>query len=140
MFEGLIISGLAGLISGFLGSSTSPQEEEVRKIMDKLYNEVDWIKQLPFSKEELLQGILPQVQKTFRGAADVAAGKIGATIPEVSGAPQGQSFMEYYTQALASASKEQLPSFLRYVNKLDKVLEKSKSDVERKGNFRLISE
>ncbi len=48
--------------------------------------------------------------------------------------------IEYYTQALASASKEQLPSFLRYVNKLDKVLEKSKSDVEKKGNFRLISE
>lgn len=101
MDTGLLVSGLAGLISGFLGSGKSPQEDEVRKIMDKLYEEVDWIKQLPFSKEELMKGILPQVQKTFRGAADVAAGKIGATIPEVSGAPQGQSFMEYYTQALA---------------------------------------
>lgn len=124
ILEGLIVSGIAGLISGFLGGGQSPQEEEVRKILDQLYEQVDWIKQLPFSKEELMNGVLPQVQKTFRGGANVAAGQIGSTIPEVSGAPAGQSFMEYYTQALAPtiaqgenlAGKAQMDITQMYIN------------------------
>lgn len=124
METGLIISAIAGLISGFLGGGESPQEEEVRKILDQLYEQVDWVKQLPFSKEELMNGILPQVQKTFRGGANVAAGQIGSTIPEVSGAPAGQSFMEYYTQALAPqiaqgenlAGKAQMDITQMYIN------------------------
>jgi hypothetical protein len=60
-----------------------------------------WLKDTPFSKDELFGTIMKSIQQTYRGAADVVAGKVGSTIPEISNAPQGQAFMDYYIQNLA---------------------------------------
>jgi len=92
----------SGILSGILGLGESPSEEAFGKLFDELYDSMDWLKETPFSKEELFQSILPAVQQTFRGGASVAAGAIGSTIPEsAGGTPQGQAFMDYYVQALA---------------------------------------
>lgn len=96
-----ITIGLGALLSGIFGSKTSPREDEVRRIIDKLYEEMDWLKTAPFTKDELLNSILPEVQKTYRGAADVAAGRAASTVPETTGAPSGQAFMEHYLQTMA---------------------------------------
>lgn len=98
---GLVSAG-SGLLSGFLGMGESPSEEAFRKMFDQLYENMDWLKETSFSKDELFNSILPAVQNTFRRSADVAAAKIGATVPETAGGtPEGQSFMDYYTTALA---------------------------------------
>jgi len=102
LLSGLITLG-SGLLSGILGSGTSPSEEGFQKLFNELYNNMDFLKQTPFSKEELFQSILPAVQSTFRRSADVAAAKAGATIPESVGGsvPEGQGFMDFYINALA---------------------------------------
>ena len=108
---GGIIGLGVGLLTGILGLGESPSEEAFRKMFDELYENMDWLKETAFSKEELFNTILPVVQNTFRRGADVAAAKIGATIPEsVSGVPQGQGFMDYFVTALAPqiAQGEQL--------------------------------
>jgi hypothetical protein len=98
---GLISLG-SGIISGLIGTADSPQEEEVRKILDNLYSNMSWLKETPFSKEELFNTVMKSIQQTYRGAADVVAGKVGSTLPETgAGVPQGQAFMDYYIQNLA---------------------------------------
>lgn len=88
------------LLSGALGGQSSPQEEASQKIFNKLEDAEDYLKSTPFSKEEIMQQLLPTVQKLYRGAADVAAGRIGAATSE-TGSAGGQAFKEFYTQALA---------------------------------------
>lgn len=98
---GIITLGSA-LLSGVLGLGESPSEEAFQELYDELYSSMPWLKETAFSKEELFDQILPAVQNTFRRGADVAAAKIGSTIPETSGgAPEGQAFMDYYINALA---------------------------------------
>jgi len=107
---GLITLGSA-ILSGLLGMQDSPSEEAFKKMFDELYANMDFLKETPFTKEELFNTILPVVQNTFRRGADVAAAKIGSTIPEsVSGVPQGQAFMDFFVTALAPqiAQGEQL--------------------------------
>jgi len=112
---GLAIGGLpgglvglgVGLLTGVLGLGESPSEEAFRKMFDELYANMDWLKETAFTKDELFNTILPVVQNTFRRGADIAAAKIGATIPEsISGTPQGQGFMDYFVTALAPTIAE----------------------------------
>jgi hypothetical protein len=91
---GAIIGGLASWIG------TSDQEDAIKDMQKKLKENEEYFKSTPFSKDEIMNIMLPEAQKIYRGAADVVAGKAGAAVGE-SGLSGGQGFAEYYTQALA---------------------------------------
>lgn len=93
----LIGGGVTGLASLF--GNDDARNEGIQAIMDNLMGDAS-LSETAFSKSELLQKILPIIQQTYRGGANVAAGQIGAALGE-SGMNQGQNFAEYYTQALA---------------------------------------
>lgn len=90
----------SGLLSGLFGGGESPQEKAIKGILDKLDKNEDYFKETPFSKDELFNVIMPAIQKTQRGAADVAAGRLGAAVGETDTAGGAASF-DYYLQALA---------------------------------------
>ena len=99
---------VGGLVGGGLSLFDSPQELAMEDLLKKLESEEEYIKSTPFTKDEIMNQLLPQAQKIYRGAADILAGKAGSAVGE-SGVPKGQAFSEYYTQALAPiiASGEQ---------------------------------
>ena len=96
-FAGAILGGVLG---GFAASGDSPQEEAFQDIMADLDSLEDIFQTLPFTKEEVMQELLPQTQSLYRGAADVVAGKIGAQTGE-AGIAQGQGAKDFYLQSLA---------------------------------------
>ena len=129
---GLITLG-GGLLSGLAGLGQSPQQADFQKLFDTTYNNMNWLKQLPFSKEELFNQMLPVIQKSYTGAADVAAGRIGAATGEGSRAPLGQTFMDYYVQNLAPVIAQwQDESANAYQNFIKMY---SQMDQNSKGNF-----
>lgn len=91
----------SGLLSGLFGSGESDQEKALKNVLDKLDQNQGFFKSTPFTKEELFNTILPAIQQTQRGAADVAAGRLGSAIGEASGVAGGQGAMDYYIQNLA---------------------------------------
>jgi hypothetical protein len=97
---GLVTLG-SGLLSGWLGSGESDQEKAIRGILDKLESNEDFFKSTPFTKDELFNTIMPAIQQTQRGAADVAAGRLGAAVGETGNIAGGQGTMDYYLQSLA---------------------------------------
>lgn len=101
---------VAGTLLGGLGSlGKSPQEMKAEEISQLLAENRDWLKSLPFSREEIMNQLLPTVQRLYRGAADVVAGRAGAGVGE-AGLAGGQGISEYYLQTLAPiiAGGEQL--------------------------------
>jgi hypothetical protein len=97
---GLISLG-SGLLSGIFGSGESEQEKAVKDILDKLEANEDFFKQTPFTKDELFQTIMPAIQQSQKGAADVAAGRLGAAVGETGNVAGGQGAFDYYLQSLA---------------------------------------
>lgn len=95
---GALIGGVLGAGASMLGQS--PQQESLEALMKKLDDAEEYLKSTPFTKDEVMNQLLPQAQKIYRGAADVLAGKAGAAVGE-SGVAKGQAFGEYYSQALA---------------------------------------
>lgn len=95
---GTMIAG--GLLGAAGGIGTSPQQKQAEKLIGTLEESEAYLKSTPFSKEEIMNDLLPEVQKMYRAASDVAAGKIGASIGESDLAP-GQGFADYYAQTLA---------------------------------------
>lgn len=103
-FDPLTIAAVtvgSGLLSGLFGSDESDQEKAIKSILDKLDANENFFKSTPFSKEELFQTIMPAIQKTQIGAADVAAGRLGAAVGETANVASGQGKMDYYLQTLA---------------------------------------
>ena len=94
-----LIMGGTGLLGALGGSQKGTQAQMSEDYINKIYGLIPQIKNAGYSMTQL-QSMIPQIQKYFTGASDVAAGKIGAAIGE-SGTPQGQPFAEYYTQSLA---------------------------------------
>lgn len=103
---GALVGGIFGAGASMLG--TSPQESAMEDVIKSIKDAEEYLKSTPFTKDEVMNQLLPQAQKIYRGAADVMAGKAGAAVGE-AGVPKGQAFAEYYTQALAPivASGEQ---------------------------------
>lgn len=102
-FDPLTIGAItlgSGLLSGIFGGGKSPQEEAVKKILDELDANGGYFKDTPFSKDELFNTIMPAIQKTQRGAADVAAGRLGSAVGEADVAGGAAQF-DYYLQSLA---------------------------------------
>ena len=93
------VGGLLSVIGGLFASGDSPSEEAYQQIFDMLKDYMPELKQQAYSKSEI-QTIVNNLRQTYRGAADVAAGKIGSAIGE-SGVAKGGGFADYYTQALA---------------------------------------
>ena len=100
MTIGLIVQGVGGLLGGILATDESPQEKAFGRIQQTLEESEDYFKSTPFSKDEIMGELLPQVQQIFRGSADVLAGKVGARTGE-AGIAGGQSAMDYYIQSVA---------------------------------------
>lgn len=94
----LAIAG--GLISGLAALGDSPKEKAMKESLGKLESNFDWLKEVPFSKEEIMGELLPMVQQLYKGSADIAAGRIGSAIGE-SGVAGGQGMADYYMQNLA---------------------------------------
>jgi len=92
---------IAGTLLGGLGASgQSPQEKNAENINNTLQDNEDYFKSLPFSKEEIMNSLLPQVQKIYRSSADVVAGRLGQNVGE-SGVAGGQGLSSYYLSTLA---------------------------------------
>jgi len=104
LFGGISTGGWGAIAGGVLGGlaslGKSDQTKKYEQIFNKLEDSEEYLKSTPFSKDEIMNVLLPQAQKTYRGAADILAGKAGAQAGE-SGMSGGQAFSEYYTQALA---------------------------------------
>lgn len=100
--EPVLISAIAGGVLGIGGNlfGSNPREEQTESALANLKSMEDWLKDTPFSKEEIMNQLLPEVQKMYRTAADVVAGKAGAMAGE-SGMAGGQPSMEYYLQTLS---------------------------------------
>jgi hypothetical protein len=96
--DALMIAG--GLLGGLGASGESPREKASKEIMEKLRKNEEYFKSTPFSKEEIMDVLLPQVQKMYRGASDVVAGKLGAAMGE-TGSAGGQAWSDFYMQSLA---------------------------------------
>lgn len=92
-------SGLISALGGLLSSGDSPQEEAYAKVFEMLKQYMPELKQEAYSKDEI-NTIVESLKQMYRGASDVAAGKIGSAIGE-SGVAKGGGFADYYTQALA---------------------------------------
>ncbi len=90
----------SAIVGGFGGAGKGEKAEALDKILADLQSNKDYLTSTPFSKDEIMSQLLPMVQKTFRGAADVAAGRIGSSIGE-AGSAGGQAFGEFFTQSLA---------------------------------------
>lgn len=97
---GALVGGLFG--AGAAAFGTSPQETAMEEIMASIKEAEDYLKSTPFTKEEVMNQLLPQAQKMYRGSADVLAGKAGAAVGE-AGVPKGQAFGEHYAGAVAPA-------------------------------------
>lgn len=96
-----------GLLSAFTGLGESPKEEKLNEILDKMYANEDFVKSMPFTKDELFNSIYPKIKQLNTGAADVAAGRLGSAIGE-TGANMGggQNFVDNYIQQLAPVIAE----------------------------------
>lgn len=92
------VGGLLGLMQGVF-TEESPSEEAYNQIFEMLKDYMPELKQEAYSKDEI-QGIVNNLMRTYRGAADVSAGKIGSVIGE-SGVAKGGGFADYYMQSLA---------------------------------------
>ena len=98
----LTIFGMGGLSSIF-GSKDSPRDEAIAYALDRIKKEMPWLKQLPYSKGEV-EGKVDEMSQTARGAANVAAGQIGASLAEslpAAGVPKGQPSGSIYTSEMA---------------------------------------
>lgn len=94
---------LGGLFGGIGGAGESPRDEAIKMALEKLKTELEFIKAPAFTKAEI-EGKVGEMNKTARGAANVAAGATGAALSEsfgASGTPKGQPQGEIYTSALA---------------------------------------
>ena len=104
---GAAIGGGAGLIlsilGGVLSSEDSPYDEATRFALEQLAGRLDAIGASPYSKADV-EGKVGEMKQTGRGAADVASGKIGASIAEslsAGGAPKGEPSASIYVSELA---------------------------------------
>jgi len=104
-----IISLGSALLSGLAGTETSDRETYAKKLIDEFDNNSSVFKNSSFTKDELFNQLLPQIQQSFRGAGDVAAGRAGSALGE-QGLAQGGGFADAYVQAIAPqiAQGEQL--------------------------------
>ncbi len=103
-------TGIVGSIfGGIAGSQQSPKEKASADILADLQGMEDIFTDLPFTKEEVMNQLLPQVQQLYRGAADIVAGKIGAQTGE-AGIAAGQGAKDFFLQSIAPviAQGEQL--------------------------------
>ena len=96
---GWIVPIASGILSALTSLGDSPREEKISEILDNLMKDPRFA-QLPFSKDEIMKVIVPEIQRRYVGASDVAAGRIGAQIGE-SGQAGGQATSDLYMQALA---------------------------------------
>jgi hypothetical protein len=107
MFDPITMGAISlggGALVGALSAQESPQQKAYQSILDYLQKNRDFFAETPYSKDEIA-GVTQRLQQMAGGAADVAAGKIGAAIGEADIAG-GQPFGEYYTQALAPVIAE----------------------------------
>lgn len=92
------IIGAGSLLSGFASIGESPQEKATREAMERLKGSYEWLKETPFSKSEIMNYLVPKLQKMYRGATDVVAGRAASVIGESDAA----NFSELYTQTLGN--------------------------------------
>lgn len=117
---------VAGTLLGGAGAlGTSPAEKATQEALNKLESGQSWLKSTPFSKEEIMGTLLPLVQKMYRGAADVVAGRAGSAMSE-SGVAKGQDFVQMYMQSLApviaggeNAAAQSVSEFGKWFSALD---------------------
>jgi len=97
-----ILPFILGGINAIGALGTSDREKGLKDVLDRMYANEDYIKQLPFSKEELFNKIFPIIKQLNIGAADVVASRIGAEVGESkSNVGGGQNMVDYYMQAVA---------------------------------------
>jgi hypothetical protein len=100
--SGGVGSLVGGLLSAFAGLGESSKETELTTILDKMYKNEDYIKSMPFTKDELFNSIYPKIKQLNTGAADVAAGRIGSALGEAgANVGGGQNFVDNYLQQVA---------------------------------------
>jgi hypothetical protein len=121
----------AGLISGLAGMGSNPKEDAIKSLLSKL-EDADFFKDTAFSKDELFNSIMPSIQQMQRGGADVAAGRVGASIGE-SDVAGGQAYFDYYLQSLApiiaKGEGDAANTYKQFVELYNNM------DVTRKGQF-----
>lgn len=100
MEELALITLASSLIGGLFGTGTSDKEAATKEFVNNISKYTDFFKKAPFTKDELFNTILPQVQGTFRGGADVAAGRLGSLLGE-AGLAKGGGYKDSYLNALA---------------------------------------
>lgn len=101
-----LISGLLSGLSGIFGGE-SEKESQLKDLLDKLYANEDYVKSLPFTKDELFNQIFPIIKQLNMGAADVAAGRLGSALGEQNAnVGGGQNFADLYVQSLAPVIAE----------------------------------
>lgn len=98
----ILIPLLTGTASGLSSLGESDKEVALKDTLNKMYENEDYMKSMPFTKDELFNSIFPMIKQLNVGAADVAAGRIGSALGEgQANIGGGQNFVDYYTQALA---------------------------------------
>ncbi len=104
----LAIPLLSSLLSGLGGIfGESDKEKYLKDALDRIYANEDYVKSLPFTKDELFNQIFPLIKQLNIGASDVAAGRLGSAIGESSAnVGGGQNFSDLYVQTLAPVIAE----------------------------------
>jgi len=97
------ISSLLSLGGGLLGSKSSPQEDYYKQMSDMAKGYMPYLSSTAFSKSDL-DNIVKSISGMYRGAANVSAGAVGASLGErlnASGVPNGQPSASMYVSELA---------------------------------------
>lgn len=97
-----LLSGGLGLMSGLAGLGDSEKEQGIRDMLNKMYENENFVKGTAFTKDELFNQIFPIIKNLNLTAADVAGSRLGAEVGEAkAGVGGGQNFTDYYLQALS---------------------------------------
>jgi len=97
---GALISAGTGLLTSILGGGESPSEEKISQLLDQLMADKSKFTDMPFSKDEIMNAIVPAIQSYYQQAADVSAGSVGARLGEADVAG-GQATSDLFMQQLA---------------------------------------
>lgn len=99
----LAAAAVAGGLNAMIPNSESARDKKIKELLGQV-GSMD-VSGTSFSKNEVMNQMLPMVQGMYRNASNVAAGGIGSAIGEV-GMNKGQDFASYYTQSLAPTIAE----------------------------------
>ena len=105
--SGVGLGTIGGILTSIFGGATaaqaSPYDEATKYALETLMAKLPGLESTPYSKGEV-EGKVSGMKSTLRGAADVSAGRVGASLAEglgAAGVPKGHPSASIFTSEMA---------------------------------------